>query len=152
MNRKNSRRQFLKGAIGGLGGIITAHIAGLFPEAQPVLAKSTARNVPISEQVKLLEVGELYAGFLLLPEQAPLPGFVRPSGNGVPNVCGIGAEQGGPVATAIVTMFANVADLNKAIEIPIHDVGYLPEGAKLQAAHSLRHENGELFRVIYSIH
>lgn len=39
MHEKRSRRQFVKGTLGFLGGIGLARIAGLFPEAQSLLAQ-----------------------------------------------------------------------------------------------------------------
>jgi len=59
MNQKSSRRHFLKGAVGGLGGIIAARVVGLFPEAQATLADAARENVPTTQTITTaqLDVG-----------------------------------------------------------------------------------------------
>lgn len=121
MNQKSSRRHFLKGAVGGLGGMIAARVAGFFPEAQPLLAQAVRDTVPSSRPIsREIDVGESFAGFFLLPEGAPVPNFVQPSKRGIPAVCGIGADSGGAIATAISETYDSVEELKKVIDFPIY--------------------------------
>lgn len=77
--KKSNRRQFLKGVAGSLGGAIAVRVAGLFPEAQTILAKTSNETSPISQPITStqLETSELFAGFLILPEAAEVPAFVQ---------------------------------------------------------------------------
>lgn len=67
--KKESRRQFLKGTLGMLGGAMTAQAARLFPELPLILAQ----EVPTVQPLVQSETGELYAGFLILPDPDELP-------------------------------------------------------------------------------
>lgn len=94
MNKdKLNRRQFVKGSLGAMLGIAIARVSSAFPEAQVAFAKTSNNNVA---QDIMPEVGELYAGFLLLPADAPLPEFVQMPLQDIPIVCGVGVGRGGP--------------------------------------------------------
>lgn len=76
MKLRFDRRRFLRGTFGSLGAIIAARVGWLFPEGQQALAgirraaqEGTAAQSPVE--------GELYSGFFLLPEGAPVPDFVQ---------------------------------------------------------------------------
>lgn len=105
-----SRRQFLKGILGGLGAAAAARVSGLFPEGQQVLAsqiKQAARQVPDHE------VGELYAGFLILPHIDSLPNVLF---------------EGLPLDERQITEFASLAEALNQIEIPLYLPSTLPNG------------------------
>lgn len=151
MNQKSSRRHFLKGAVGGLGGVIVAHVAGFFPEIEPLLAQSSREVVPVAHSSGQEDsVGESFAGFFLLPEGAPIPSFIQESKRGIPVVCGIGADKGGAVATAITEAFSNVEDLKNVIDFPIYVLQPISENFQFLEASVLKHETGEVFSVSVS--
>lgn len=145
MNQKNSRRQFLKGAAGGLGGMIAARVAGFFPEAEPILAQAARETIPVSRPVNSthVDVGELYAGFLLLPDGAPLPDFVAPSVFGAPIMCSVG--MGGPRPTAISESFNTADELANSIDISVYTFRPTPERLRPIGANLVKHETGELY-------
>ena len=47
-------------------------------------------------------LGEFYAGFLLLPDGAPVPPKVKYPERGMPTFCGVGAGQDGAEPTAVI--------------------------------------------------
>jgi hypothetical protein len=147
MNQKNSRRQFLKGAIGGLGGLITARIAGLFPEAQPVFADLTRKQrisvTGLATPIQV-DVGELYAGFLLLPENTQAPAFVQYPKLGVPIFCGVGD---GPSPTASTISFNTDIDLVQQIDFPIYSLENLPDKLGLLGGDTVSHPTGDVYSV-----
>jgi hypothetical protein len=71
--KKESRRQFLKGTLGMLGGAMTAQAARLFPELQAALAQGENPSVTTIRPLTQSEIGELYAGFLIFPDPNELP-------------------------------------------------------------------------------
>jgi hypothetical protein len=79
-------------------------------------------QLPLGVQPALAEEppveGELFAGFVLLPEGAPMPSFVKEPALGVPNMCGVGVGMGGPEPTAVTTNFLNAADILTKIDFP----------------------------------
>lgn len=73
MEQHKSRRQFLKGLIGGLGAAVATHLGGVFPEGRFVQAQD-----PRSVAQEQVEEGNLYAGFVLLAAiDSPHPSFVE---------------------------------------------------------------------------
>lgn len=71
--KNESRRQFLKGSLGMLGGAMVSQAARLFPELQAALAQGeNPSGTPVQPLVQS-ETGELYEGFLLLPDPDELP-------------------------------------------------------------------------------
>ncbi len=91
-------------------------------------------------------VGELYAGFLLLPDGAPVPPIVKYPERGVPTFCGVGAGRNGP--TAITRSFSAVGELAREVSFPIYTPGKLPEGLRLARASLIQHETGEIFAAV----
>lgn len=72
-------------------------------------------------------VGELYAGFVLLPEGAEIPYFVNYPKTGPPNPCGIGVEKDGIVSNSATRFFDTAEDLAKAVEFPVYTLDKLPK-------------------------
>lgn len=150
MNQKSDRRQFLKGVVGGLGGILAARLSGIFPEIHPLFAKTTHESIPSQRPTSssnIEDIGELYSGFVLLSEGMPIPNYVKASKFGVPVVCGIGANEGGAVATAVTEFYSNVADLKKVIDLPVYTLDPFPDGFQPLGAMALKHQTGEIFAI-----
>lgn len=105
------------------GGVITARIAGLFPEVQPVLTQSPKTSAQIKQLLVQLDGAEHYAGFLLLPENARVPSFVRP-GRSI-NLHGHGALAGESV------QFDSIDELKSYVPFPIYVPTQLPSGVQL---------------------
>lgn len=148
MNQKNSRRQFLKGAVGGLGGLIAARLSGLFPEVQPVLANITREKRVSSTEMNTssqVNVGELYAGFLLLPEEASIPDFVHFPEPGPPLVCGIGNESINSKSLIVKESFNSILELSERVDFPIYMFGDPPPNLSLSSTNLIRYEMGQIF-------
>jgi hypothetical protein len=96
---------------------------------------------------RFLSIGESFAGLLLLPEGAPVPSFVRESKLGTPIVCGIGADKGGAVATAITESFNRAEDLKEVVNFPVYTLKPMSEDFQSLGATVLKHETGEIFAI-----
>ncbi len=85
-------------------------------------------------------VGELYAGFLLLPDQTPVPPTVTPSRFGIPIVC----TQGEAPATAVVTHFDAHTDVQKRSRVQLYTFN-APASLQPVGGEVIEHEFGILF-------
>lgn len=72
-----SRRQFLQGVVAGLGIFMAGPIGRFFPESQPILSRSFTNTKQAMPSLDQSRVGELYAGFLLLPNTTSIPDFIQ---------------------------------------------------------------------------
>ena len=93
-------------------------------------------------------LGEFYAGFLLLPDGAPVPPTVKYPERGMPAFCGVGAGRDGPEPTAVITSFSTVTDLAREVAFPVYTLSTLPGGLRLAGANLIRHETGEVFAAV----
>jgi hypothetical protein len=144
MNHEYNRRQFLRGASGLMGGIFAARVAGLFPEAQPALAQG-GNPVSVERPPTQVDVGELYGGFLLLPDGAPIPDFVQTSRFGVPIFCGVGHSETEPTVTS--RLFNTAEELAEYITFPIYTFQVLSNDLHLLGANLIEHETGEVYAI-----
>lgn len=150
MNQKSSRRRFLKAALGGFGGMLTAQVAGLFPEAQISLAQQNnyeiaSPNLPIPAS----GVGELYGGFLLLPEGAPIPPYVQDYIFGIPTMCNVGTSEK-PGSGAIHRALINSDSLSQLGRFPVYELALdrLPPqiaDIRFRDTSLITHTSGEIF-------
>lgn len=88
-----SRRQFLRGTLGILGGTLASYVAKFFPEAQISLAQTGYEATVDHTPILASGVGELYGGFVLLPEGAPIPPYVKDYEFGIPTMCNVGTSK-----------------------------------------------------------
>ena len=93
-------------------------------------------------------LGEFYAGFLLLPDGAPVPPTVKYPERGMPTFCGVGAGRDGPEPTAVIQSFSTVTDLALEVAFPVYTLSTLPGGLRLAGANLIRHETGEVFAAV----
>lgn len=142
MSQASSRRQFLKGAIGILGGTVAARIAGLFPEIQLQAIETT---VSVTQLPTQLEVGELYAGFLLLSDGLPIPAFVVYPQLGPPVICGAG--QANPELTGYGTLYSTPEDVATTADLPIYSLDGLPAELRSRGGNVIRYNTGEVYAV-----
>ncbi|MDH7475772.1 MAG: hypothetical protein QHJ74_17490 [Anaerolineae bacterium] len=89
-------------------------------------------------------LGEVYAGFLLLPDGAPVPPTVKYPERGMPTFCGVGAGRDGPEPTAVIKSFSTVTDLAREIAFPVYTLSKLTEGLRLAGANLIQHKTGEV--------
>ncbi len=122
-----TRRSFLK-VLSALGAVL------LVP-----LDKLTGRSAVVAE-AEPPEVGELYAGFVLLPEGTPTPSFVLPSRHGIPRF-----EGATPGAGAITTELGSAEELAAKIAVPVYTLSQLPTGLRAAGATLIQHPSGEVF-------
>lgn len=128
-----TRRDFIK-VMGWLGGIILTPLGRLRRWESTDLARADAPPE-----------GELYAGFLLLPEGTPIPPMVSPSELGVPIMCGVGVGRGGPHPTAVTKYMNTHHDLAQEVSFPVYTFYKLPGHLRAAGAHLIKHETGEVF-------
>ncbi|MCS6847379.1 MAG: hypothetical protein RMN52_06655 [Anaerolineae bacterium] len=133
------RRKLLKGAGAFVAGAALSQLANP-ASAQSRVPTASSSTGPIEE----------YAGFILLPEGAPLPAFVQPPKLGIPLVCGVGANAGGPQPNAIVEQFATVDGLKQSAGIGLYRLDQITQNLQLNEGDIVRHETGELFMSIIS--
>jgi hypothetical protein len=94
-------------------------------------------------------VGELYGGFVLLPDGVPLPYFVEPSLYGGIFECGVGigidAVDNWP--RFIINKFANETDMKNSVGFPLYSIDYLTHGIRLANVYSVLTNKGELLSI-----
>ncbi|MEW6233180.1 MAG: hypothetical protein AB1566_12815 [Chloroflexota bacterium] len=89
--------------------------------------------------------GEPYAGFLLLPEGAPVPPFVHYPERGIPIMCGVGVGRGGPVPTAVTRNLNTPADLAREVHFPVYTLSLVPAGLRFTGAYLIQYMSGDIF-------
>lgn len=129
-------------------GIAVTHVSSVFPEAQIAFAKT--RNNSISQDITP-EVGELYAGFLLLPTDAPLPELVQMPSQDIPIVCGVGVGRGGPEPTADSKELGSTDELKNELDFEMYVWDDALHGLRLQRPNLIRYPNGDVFHVAVGI-
>ncbi len=87
------------------------------------------------------DVGEAYAGFLLLPAGTPSPSTIRPPKYGAPIVCGLGGQK----ATAHSSDFAHHSDAGKYAKLPLYSIANLPATLRPAGGSTIEYEWGEIF-------
>lgn len=128
-----SRRQFIK-AMGVLGGAILAPFRWV-GRAQA----STFQDTP-------LPLGaELYEGFVLLPEGAPLPDLVQPPQYGPPIVCGVGQKAEISERAGVTQVFNAAEELANACSFPVYKLSHVPDGLRVIGGSLLRHTHGAVY-------
>lgn len=125
-----SRRSFIK-TLAALGGAL------LVP-----LDRLTGGHIVPGAQVQApaQAEGELYEGFVLLPEDTPVPSFVSPSRYGIPRF-----GHAVPGAGAVTTDLASAEELAAKIGLPVYTLGRLPAGLRPRGATLVQHPTGEVF-------
>lgn len=126
-----SRRNFIKW-MGSIGAVLLTPIRHL------------SKSVPI-DTTQDEQLGELYAGFVLLPENAPIPSFVTMPKVGIPNMCGVGQADGVPSPKAVTEKYGSVEQLSNAVNFPIYRPNVLPGNFRQGTFHIMRHETGEIY-------
>jgi hypothetical protein len=125
-----TRRDFIKTMSLLSGAVLTpVHWLGKWAGVQPAQAEE-------------LEVGELYAGFVLLPEGARVPEFVRQPRLGIPNFCGVG-DSTGPLAST--TSFKTDQDLANNVTFPIYTIKEQPMFLVQNDIYVTKHPTGEIY-------
>lgn len=150
--KKEGRRQFLKGTLGMLGGAMTAQAARLFPELQAALGQAGNPTMPPVQLPEQLEVGELYGGFLLLPEDAAIPYFVKYPQQGIPIYCNPNEESvnGRFDPFAITESSIPLGSLERLTNFPIYILNKLPDSLYSDGATVIRYASGDIYEV--SVH
>ncbi len=90
---------------------------------------------------KLPPGAELYAGFLILPDNAPIPGFVQGPMLGMPHICGVSDIP----ATAVQQDIASPDELQSLTNLPIFVLPSKPKDIQFSRAYTLRYPTGEVF-------
>lgn len=147
MKREVSRRGFLRGTLlGSLGAIITSRLGRLFPEGQSTLdgrRQATRANTVLQPAVE----GEIYAGFLLLPEEipegTPLPVFVQCAP--APILCQVDGSPD-PALVGEVLWFNSIKDFKAFVPLPMFIPRTLPSGLEFINAYVIRFaQSGDIF-------
>lgn len=92
-------------------------------------------------------VGELYAGFILLPDGAPIPNFVQPPKSEPPILCGVGDNHD---PTATTKSFSSISEMRKNLEFPIYSLEKTPTNLELLGGHLVIHTTGEIYSSLIS--
>jgi hypothetical protein len=151
MKRGVSRREFLRGTLfGSLGTIITTRMGWLFPEAQQVsnVPASTIPLITPAKKYSLAETGgELFGGFVLLPEGAPVPDIVQDYKFGIPTMCGVSEthSESHNVAGALHMNLANADELAVRGKFPIYTFNKPPYRLQPSGASLIAHDTGEVW-------
>lgn len=128
-----TRRTFIK-TLAAVGGVILTPFDWL-----------NRRGVFTLSHIQAPSVGELYAGFLLLPERAPIPPIVEYPEPGVPLVCGVGNDQRRLKPTSVSRSLTSAADLAREVNFRIYTFNQLPDGLRPRGAKLVRYTTGKVF-------
>jgi hypothetical protein len=126
-----SRREFVKG-LGAITGVLLAPFDRLTEGSTGLLLNSSTSS-------------ELFNGFILLSEDAPLPEFITPPRLGVPIICGVGTGRGGTSAKAVRERTLGLAQLRQRVPFKVYSFRNLPEEFGLTHTLVLRHETGVVY-------
>jgi len=137
-----TRREFVKVLVAMGGSAMLSPLGRLkrLYSDEPSLEQSTTSQTPL--------IGELYAGFLLLPDGAPVPPTVKYPERGVPTFCGVGAGRDSLEPTPVIRSFSAVTDLTQEVNFPVYTLSKLPEGLHLAGANLIQHKTGEIFAAV----
>lgn len=127
-----SRRSFIK-ALAAVGGVL------LLP-----LDRLGGRVAPVAEAQEPT-VGELYEGFLLLPEGASVPSLVKYPALGTPIFGEVPAGYKRGARIAVASAMESEQALAKACGFPIYTLKTLPSGARARKPLLTRYSSGEPF-------
>lgn len=142
----NSRRDFLKGFTTSLSAIATAKIGNLFPELKG--ANEIALQRQALSKLRLNEPFELFGGFILLPEDTPVPDFVAFPDFPAPIHCGVGDSNEVHVL-ATHDSFETVEEVVRQVNFGVYTVEGLPTTEfRLGDIVLTRHENGQVDQVL----
>jgi len=132
-----NRRDFIK-ALGVLGAAILNPFHRWFRvqdvQAAPVVDSS-------------LSSAEVYAGFILLTEDEPVPEFVRKPAVGPPIVCGVESGKGGPKINAVLQSFDTLEQIKERINFPIYTLNKLPDQFHPAGGYILGYDTGQIYGV-----
>jgi hypothetical protein len=140
MKQEIGRRGFLRGMLGGLGALVVARAGWLFPEGQPILARarqvddpsSREQNGPLGQEMAL---GELYAGFLLLPTPSAFLPMSIQFARGISLHGGIDPSLEGETLK-----LSSPEELVASLPFPLFVLGEVPHGLELKDASIIRYK------------
>jgi hypothetical protein len=128
-----SRRRLLTG-VGLLAGALMVPVAKLRRSTAPPVSGAAAQPS-----------GELYAGFLLLPEDAPVPPTVGYRGR---NATPIMEElPGGPRGTAVTSAFVTAAALRAQVPFPLYTLRIVTASVRVSPNQGflVKHTSGPIY-------
>lgn len=140
---KLSRRSFIKVA-SATGAALVARLSNLVPETQllwnaQIPYPSNRSGVAFAA---LENVGEVYAGFILLPEGSPIPPIVKAPKRGVPSGCGAGRNDS--VIHVISEPMQKPEELAGQAKIPVYALGRVPSELRPSGGYILKLPSGEI--------
>lgn len=90
--------------------------------------------------------GELYAGFILLPDGAPVPSIVQPAKLGIPVICGVGGAA--PAPSGFTISRNTITDLLREGGVPLYSLREVPGRLRVSGGYVLKHKSGETFAAV----
>ena len=112
----------------------------------PKHVRGTARKAVTPFRPSFTEIGELYGGFVLLPDGAPVPAGLT-AYLGFPNPCGV-VEPGGKEHTqasdAVEVEFSDAISLARQVGFPLYGLQTIPGGLSFPIARLIKHGSGNV--------
>lgn len=138
-----TRRDFVKAlaVVGGGALLISLDRLEWLESVEQLPKGSSLRSLSFQEP----SVGELYGGFLLLPDGAPVPPIVKYPARGIPIVCGAGVGRGGPNPTAVSKELDTATDLANEVDFPVYTLEERAKELRPSGAKLIKYETGEIF-------
>lgn len=134
-----TRRDFIK-TMSLLSGVVLAPVRWLGRWASPnLLGQLPLGGVQPAQTEEPPEGGELYAGFVLLPEGAPMPSFVQ-CASGAPILCRVEDARDSDVTAfrGETLWFDNIESLRDYLSFPIYIPTSLPRNIELMYGYVIR--------------
>lgn len=130
-----TRRHFIK-AMGVVGGAVMAPFRW-FGQAQ---AAPVARGESPAG-------AELYGGFVLLPEGAPVPAFVKPRRLPDPDRCGMTVDDSTSNPKVMIETFDDIARIRTRVNFPVYSLSGLPGGLHQDGSYIASNELGDVYGI-----
>ncbi len=133
------RREFLRRFGATLSGLVVFGFTRRFP-----FGDTTHTDRPYSAAFE----GELYNGFVLLDDNAPIPNFVEPSRLGIPIACRVGTGDSKYPQEAVSKSFGQSNSLRAAAKFPIYTITNLPNKLRPGGNYLIEHASGEVYSAV----
>jgi len=127
-----TRRDFLK-IMGMMGMVVIAPVRRL--------------NLFLPQKIEQEIIGDLYAGFLILPDGAPVPSIVKAPQLGFPNECGVGIISDVPDHSFTTQEFRTLEEFIRDTKLSVYFLEELPKDMRLGSISGIKPINGNVYLV-----
>lgn len=127
-----TRRDFLK-IMGAMGMMVIGPVRRL--------------NLFLPQKIEQEIIGDIYAGFLILPDGAPVPSIVKAPQLGFPNECGVGLVSDVPEHLFTTQEFRTLEEFIGDTKLSVYSLEELPKDMRLGSISCIKTIKGDVYLV-----